>query len=173
MKYLVAAALYALVSLSALAQPNDLIINGVGTAQLSWTLPTSNTDGSPLPAADIANVGVFYGQSRFSSGTTLRNGCAAAPTSLSSTLCYAGARTIGGTQVGTQIELELSQAQTVAFAVAVLDVRGKISAYSNEATKTFRLVLESPPNAPVLNSVNVSMTCSTNYPEVTCSLTVE
>lgn len=157
------------------AQPTGLIINGQGTATLTWQRPTTNIDGAPLAAADITGYGVFFGpQSRFSSGTTLRAGCAATPISLTSTTCYAGATQIaGGTTATAPITLQLSTSQTVYFALAAQKTGGGISPYSNEASKIFELAVDAPPNAPVLQNVAVSITCTTNDPQITCTFTVQ
>lgn len=153
--------------------PAGLIINGQGSVTLTWTLPTTDELGNILPAGSLANLGIFYGQSRFSSGTTLRTGCTDRPTSLSSTLCYSGtAALLPGNATSTPLVLQLSSSQTVSFAVAALSMGGGISRYSNEAAKIFTLQTSAPPGAPVLNSVAVTMTCTTNLPQVTCTFTI-
>jgi hypothetical protein len=168
----VAAAL--LVPIWAHGQPTGLIINGQGTATLTWTLPTTDELGNALPASSIANVGVFYGVSRFSSGTTLRAGCTDRPTSLSSTLCYAGtAPMLPGSATSTPLTLQLDSSQTVYFAAAVLATGGGISRYSNEAAKIFTLQTSAPPATPILVDVQVSIVCTTNLPEVTCSFAIQ
>lgn len=166
------AAIAALVAFGAHAQPG-VIINGTGTATLTWTRPTTNTDGTPLAASAITGYGVFFGQSRFSSGTTLRTGCTAAPTSLTSTTCYAGAAQIAGTLQSSPVTLSLATSQTVYFALAAQRTGGAISAYSNEVARVFTLQVNAPPNAPVLQDVQVTMNCTTNDAAVTCVFTVQ
>lgn len=168
--------LLALLSAPIGAFAQGVVINGQGTATLSWTRPTTNTDGSPLAQADITAYGVFFGpQSRFSSGTTLRSGCTATPPALTSTTCYAGAVQIaGGATQGAPVTLTGITSNTrIYFAVAAQRTGGQISAYSNEAFKDFVVTVNAPPSAPVLQDVNVTVTCTTNDPQITCSITVE
>ena len=62
---------------------------------------------------------------------------------------------------------------SVYFAVAAYDSGGLLSGYSNEAVKTFTLELAAAPHAPVLQSVDITMTCVTDDPQVTCKFTVQ
>ena len=166
-RYVITLALALCTLVPAYTSAQGVIINGQGTATLTWQRPTMNTDGSALAASEITSYGVFMGpQSRFSSGTTLRAGCTATPASLSSTACYSGASTIVGTLLTTPVTIALTQNARIHFALAAMKTGGAISAYSNEAFKDFVLQVNAPPGAPNITNVAVSVTCTTNDPAV-------
>jgi hypothetical protein len=84
-----------------------------GTATLSWTAPTQNTDGSPL--LDLAGYHVYWGTS---SGA------------------YTSSATIDNPSVTTYIVDNLLSGTTYYFATSAYNSTGVQSNYSNEASKT-------------------------------------
>lgn len=86
-----------------------------GTATLSWTAPTTNTDGTPL--TNLAGFKVYYGTSPGSYG---------APINVGNVTSYP----VTGLGSGTYY-----------FAVTAYDASGSESGFSNEGSKTFVAVL--------------------------------
>lgn len=84
-----------------------------GTATLSWTAPSQNTDGSPL--VDLAGYNVYWGTS---SGA------------------YSNSATIDNPSVTTYIVDNLVSGTTYYFATSAFNSAGVQSNYSNEASKT-------------------------------------
>lgn len=163
-------------ALDAHAQPTPTV---VAPTTLNWTAPTAHGTGSsapagtPLAAGDLTGYALFFGQSRFSSGTTLRTGCTVRPASATSTACYANTRPVAlGTT--TTFDLTLTQSQTIYFALASLGRNGGIGDYSGEAPKQFTInVPVSPaPATGVTVTISVSVTCTTSDPNVGCTVTV-
>lgn len=169
---------------SAQTLPDGLIINGSGQASITWTLPTTYVDGTTLDPAQRSGFVLFYGSgSRFSSGTTPRPECLDTstpalqrPRSLTDAGCYPSRADIAnGSVTSTQLTMSLTQATTIYFAAVTRSANGSWSAYSNETAKRFVLNVNDlrMPSAPVLQSIGVSMTCTTSRPtEFTCSFQV-
>ncbi len=165
------------------AQDPNLIINGVGTATITWTAPTEYTNGDPLPLADIDGYVIFYNdQSRFESdGTTLRSGCTASPeSSRTDPSCYPTAVDITAGGSSSQVlTFQLDQDVTLHFAMTAYvrggNVFGDWSTYSPEVTKSFTLSVNDmrPPGSPVIESIDMTIECTTNQAQVTCSFTVQ
>ena len=84
-----------------------------GSATLSWTPPTENTDGSPL--TDLAGYKVYWGSS---SGN------------------YTNSATIDNEGVTTYVVTDLLEGTTYYFTTTAFNELGVESSYSNEATKT-------------------------------------
>lgn len=171
-----------LLGLPAFAQSN-LIINGQGTATITFTAPTEYTNGDPLPPEDLSGFVIFYNDaSRFESdGTTLRAGCTASPeSSRTDSSCYPTAIDLAdGSTTSQQLTFQLSEDVTLYFAMTAYVRQGLAfgdwSVYSGEVTKSFVLQVDDsrPPNAPVIESIDMTITCTTNLPQVTCSFTVQ
>lgn len=173
------ALLLALLPVFALAQtaPPGVIINGEATATLQWTAPTQYEDGTALDPADIAGYVIFWSEGgRFlADGTTLRGGCTEQPEgSRNDAGCYPNVIDLSdGSSTGEQLTLSLDQDVTIFFAAVTHDTAGLWSRYSNEAAKAFTLsVTQTEPNPPVIQSVDMAITCTTNLPSVTCTFTV-
>lgn len=173
-----------LASASAFAQvPPGLIINGTGTATISWTIPTEYTDGSPLPASDINGYVIFYhDQSRFEAdGTTVRPVCSGTPQSSRADIdCYSNAIDLSdGSQVSQALTIQLSEDTTIYFTmtswVRTGNVFGDWSAYSAEVTKSFVLEVTDgrAPLPPTIESIDMTITCTTNIAMVTCTFDVQ
>lgn len=147
------------------------IVNGQGTAMLSWVAPTERTDGEPLPASELAGYTLFY-------GTRSRSGrdCAP-PMGPTDSTCYPSRTQFdNGAATSGVLTLELTESTTIYFALAARDTGGLMSDYSNERAKVFTLELEELPPAepaePQLLEVGVSITCTTDQPRVLCTFTV-
>ncbi|MDO8426418.1 MAG: CFI-box-CTERM domain-containing protein [Deltaproteobacteria bacterium] len=85
-----------------------------GDATLSWSPPTTNTDGTPL--SDLGGYKFYYGTAQKSYTQTVDVG-----------------------NVSTYKVMSLAEGSTFYFAVAAYSTSGKESAYSNEASKTIAL----------------------------------
>lgn len=166
---------------SALAQSN-LIINGVGTATITFTAPTEYTNGDPLPPEDLDGFVIFYNdQSRFDAGTAnLRPGCTANPASRTDPSCYPTALDLAdGSTTSQSLTFQLSEDVTLYFAMTAYvrdgNAFGDWSTYSAEVSKSFVLQVDDarPPNAPTIESIDMTITCTTNQAQVTCSFTVQ
>jgi hypothetical protein len=83
-----------------------------GSASLSWTIPTENTNGTP--ATNLAGYHIYYGTN---------------PAALDSVIDVPGAQT-------TQYEISNLSSGTYYFAVAAYNSLGVDSANSNEGSKT-------------------------------------
>lgn len=146
--------------------PGNLIIEGQGTAALSWEAPTEREDGSPL--TNLAGFVIFWGdESRVGR-------CASDyPTAKDDASCYpASFDVMNPGATGESLVLELSETTTIYFAAIAYDSAGELSRYSNEASKRFELVINAPPGAPTSLEVAVSMSCSTNDARITCEFVI-
>jgi len=150
------------------------IINGQGTAILTWTAPTLNEDGTPFLASDTAGFVIFWGpQSRFDSAGVLRTGCTDRPLSRASQGCYASVLDLtDGTARTSTLTIPLTAGATLSFALTAVSKTTGWSRYSNEVSKVFTLTTTStaPPVAPVVQSVTMTFTCTTNVATVTCTI---
>lgn len=164
------------------ASAQGLIVNGEGIADLIWTAPTEydvigTNPPQSLPITDIAGYVLFWHDaSRFEfDGVTLRPGCAAKPVgSRNDASCYPNVVDItDGTATTRQLSFVLSTDVTLSFAIVAHTINGLWSDYSNELDKTFTLIVDSSPGAPVLQSVDLVITCTTNLPNVTCDFVVQ
>ena len=151
------------------AQPSGVIIDGQGSATLSWVRPTENTDGSPLAVTDIDHFTVYYGEES-------RTGrCPDTPAVDGDTTCYqATSQVSNGGVTSSMMNFSLTEDTTIYFAITAVHSNGQSSAYSGEATKTFTvLVTGVTPEAPTAVDVEVSMTCMTDDAAFTCTIMVE
>lgn len=114
------------------------------TAKLSWSVPTTRENGSPLKSTDIASYKVRWGTAP---GKTTATVTAITGTSYD----WAAPLTVGAD--GTV---------TAYFSVAAIDTDGRESKRSVEASKTFRLIDDSPPSPPVITVV-VTCTAPTGF----------
>lgn len=150
----------------------DMVVDGIGTAALKWTPPTTYVDGTPLEPADIAGYVVFWGeQSRFQAdGSTLRMDCSNRPlNSRTDATCYPNVVDLtDGQATGRELTFQINKETTLYFSVAVHDTSHDWSAYSNEISKPFVLSVDSPPGAPVLESITLQISCKANLPDVKC-----
>jgi hypothetical protein len=140
----------------ALAQPpTGVIVDGQGTATLSWQRPTQNTDGSPLPIEDIAGYTVHWGETsgNYDANSEITN----------------------GTVSSSMLDIALDGPTTIYFAMTATHVNGQVSALSNEVSKTFELEVtdDREPNPPELLDVALSITCETDTAGVSCEFTVQ
>ena len=87
---------------------------GTGSAMLSWTPPTQNTDGSPLN--DLAGYRIYWG---------------------TSTGSYAHSVTVNNPGLATYVVTELAPAQWY-FAVTAYSASGTESGHSNSTTKNIQ-----------------------------------
>lgn len=178
-------ALFAPIVFAAAAGP---IINGQGTATLTWTNPTQNVDGTPIAAPGVQGFVLFWGnQSRFGRclgapatdpGAVLNSTVADKPAGKLDTSCYPNRLEVTpGSANSKALTLSLNSTQTIYFALAAYTGTGAtiadISSYTNQVSKVFTLATTAPPNPPLLNSVNVSINCTTSDPNVTCTFTVQ
>jgi len=85
-----------------------------GSALVSWTAPTTNTDGTPL--SDLAGFKIYY-------GTTLGN--------------YPNTITLSGAN-HTSYQIDNLVPDTYHFVVTAFDITGNESSYSNVASKTIQ-----------------------------------
>ncbi len=172
-----------LFSITAFAQtPTGVIIDGSGTATITWTAPTEYTDGSPLPAADLKGFVIYYSsQSRFEAGGTIRPGCSASP--VSGRLdpdCYANSIDLpNGAQVSEPLTIPLDADTTIHFSMTSWvrsgNTFGDWSRYSSEVAKIFTLEVTDGrvPVDPTIESIDLTITCTTNMAMVTCSFNVQ
>ncbi len=140
---------------AAFAQEPGVIVNGQGTASLSWQRPTQNTDGTTLPLEDIAGYRVYWGEDQANLTSMFDIG--------------------NGAVTSSEVTLSLDGPTTVYFAMTAIHVNGAESALSNIASKTFELEVDDGrvPNPPEALDVQISVTCETDTPGVTCSFTVQ
>lgn len=158
--------------------PPGLIVDGKATATLNWTPPTTRADGSALDPQEIAGFMLYWSDGgRFlADGATYRTGCGpkAIPT-MFSTSCYSSALDLadGSTTTHTQT-LTLEQDTTLFFTMATYDTDAAWSDYSNEISKNFTVEIEgNDPGAPVLETVDFTISCTTNKSSVNCTFTVQ
>lgn len=137
---------------NALAQ--GVIVDGQGTATLSWQRPTEHTDGSPLSIEDIAGYTVHWGETSgdYDANVEIEN----------------------GTVSSSMLDIALDGPTTIYFALTARHVNGTESDFSNERSKIFALEIvdEREPNPPELIDVAISITCETDTAGVTCAFTV-
>ncbi len=154
------------------AQEPGLIINGEATATITWQAPTDHEDGTALDPEDIAGYALYWG---IDPGA---GNCSDRPTPLLDP-CYGNALDLtDGTLTTTQLTFALNGETTLYFVgvAYVLGVDGDPlwSRYSNEISRRFVLsITQSPPAAPVLIDIVMSVTCTTNRASVTCEFSVE
>lgn len=172
-------------SLNAFADepPTGVIVDGQGAVTLTWTHPGTYTDDSALDPADIAGYAIHWGSSRFDENGDLRQDCAAKPESTPlETTCYGNTIDLsGGAASSGSFTLPLAGDGTVYFAVILYletrpwadPVSDDWTNYSPEAAKIFTLSTETRvPSDIVEINVNVTVTCTTSEPSVSCDFTV-
>lgn len=108
------------------------------SADLSWTIPTERTDGTPIEPEEIASYRIFYGVD-------------AAP----------GAEPVAIVEDGQTKTLTIELAPraeryTVQFAVAAVDTSGIVSEWSNIAVQSFMVRSTARPMPPTELRVNVT-----------------
>ena len=149
------------------------IINGQATATMSWTRPTERVDGTVLPLSEIAGYVLYW-------GTSSRVGkCGTDPVSRLDP-CYGNTLDlVDGTLETTPLVLSLSGDATIYFAIIAYTISEtgvvSLSAYSNEVTKRFELVItfpDAPPLPPGSFDVVMDVTCTTDQENVTCEFIV-
>jgi fibronectin type 3 domain-containing protein len=92
----------------------QVVALATGSATLSWTPPTQNTDGSPL--SNLAGYRVYWGQTQGN---------------------YSNSVTVGNAGLSRYVVDQLTPA-TWYFTVTALNAAGIESAFSNVATKTIQ-----------------------------------
>ena len=168
--------LLALLPALAWAQDPGLIIDGEATVTLTWVPPTEYEDETFLDPADLAGYVVFWDTaSRFQPDLSFRPGCGAYPVGARNDgSCYANVLDLTDGSATTELlTLTLSEDVTLHFALVAHTNNGQWSAYSNEATRSLVLRVDSPPGPPEQLDVEISITCTTNMPRVTCSFDVQ
>ena len=165
-----------------LAQAQDVIIDGEATVTLTWEPPTEYENGDPLPPEDIAGYVIYYGtESRTDIAGDFRPGCADGPQGTRTDgSCYPNVVDLSdGSLTTVPISITVDQTTTFVFAAAAFVGAGSVQAdevsrYSNEAFKTVTLeIVTTAPGAPVIQSIDMTFTCETNLPNVSCTFTVE
>lgn len=104
--------------------------------ELSWTIPTMRTDGSPLPISEIAGYNIYYGTSEGA---------------------YPNNIFVDGGQADQFIvsELAMLSATTYYFVVTTVDTNGLESRFSNPVSKATPNA--SPPGEPALMNVIIRL----------------
>lgn len=150
-----------------------VIIDGQGTATLSWVAPTEYEDGNPIAVTDLTGYVIYWSdQSRFTTGGTLRPGCSELPVGTrTDSSCYANVIDIADGQATSEaITFSLNQTTTLYFAAVAHVSSGEWSLYSNEAMQEFVLVVDFPqPGPPTQLDLEISVTCTTDQPNVSCT----
>ena len=144
--------------LALLSQTAEAIeVNGTGTADLSWTEPTTNTDGSPL--TDLAGYNLKWG---------INNACSAFPNSLpiNNPLATTTTQTFTLSSTGTF---------EFCFVMTALDGSGNESVNSNTATRTFVVTIPDilPPAPPTNIIIDMQFTCVTDVVGQPCEITIQ
>lgn len=142
-----------LLPLTAAAQQAPLF-EITGTTTLRWQAPTQNVDGTPLE--DLCCYKIYWGEQS-------RN--------------YTQELDVpDGTSTNRSFSFPLnSEGQTNwYFAMTALDDDGNESAYSNEILKivTVTVTDNRPPAPPVLDEVDMQLTCIGTSTEIICTITV-
>lgn len=142
-----------------------VVIDGTGTAQLSWTPPTQYTNGTPIGPDELVGYSIYY-------GTTSCAGIESEPNADGTSSCYASKFDIDdGTASSSSLTINITGDTTIFF-VATARTLSAESVYSNEIAKTLTVTVTAPqPNPPGLIDVAISMTCITNTPGFTCTIT--
>lgn len=150
-----------------------VIVDGQGTATLSWDAPTEYEDGTALAATDITGYVVYWSdQSRFTTAPALRPGCSDGPITVrTDASCYANVIDLTDGQATSEaINFSIDQTVTLYFAVVAHVSSGEWSLYSNEAEQEYVLVVDFPqPGAPTQLELDIQVTCTTNLPTVSCT----
>lgn len=167
---------FATIRESVVPPPVGPIVDGVGEATLTWVAPTENEDGSTL--ADLSGFVVYW------DGMSSRNRCGDYPVGKLDGFCYGNALDVPDSAATTvDIVLSIDQDSSVYFAVTAYRVTtdpttGELvtvmSQFSNEIEKKFEIVVTdppaSPPNAPLMFSVTVTLTCTADVASATCEV---
>lgn len=166
-----------LFSLDAYAQ--EPIINGEATLTITWTPPTQNEDSTALALSEIAGYVIYWDVE------TGVGRCDPYPRRRLDP-CYSQALDLANGSLSSQtMTLNLTGDTDVFFAMAAYklvdsDDDGNdelfMSAYSGELVKQFRVDITepptSPPGAPIIQSIDIQVTCTTDTPGVTCTFEV-
>lgn len=167
---------------AAAGQAQTPVIDGQATVTLSWTAPTMYEDGTALNPSDIGGYVMFYGTASRTDGSgNFRPGCASGPQGTrTDTGCYPNVIDLSdGSLTSIPILIDVDQTTTFHFAAVAFVGAGnlgndEVSVYSNEAIKTVTLVIDSVrPGPPTSTTVEMTVTCTTNLPNVTCSFIVQ
>lgn len=122
-----------LLALPAMADP--------ATADLSWTAPTQNVDGSPI--AGIDSYTIYVRDTSTGPATTIE-----ITDPLATSYQWTG---------------DVQNGETKFYNIAVTDTLGQTSAESNQVSKTFAWNVTFDPNPPALN-VNIPITIDIQCP---------
>jgi len=163
------------------------IIDGKGTATLTWSAPTQGVGNVPL-TSPVTGYVIFWGeQSRFgrcanapttNPGPVMISNPADKPSSKVDVACYPNHLDVSSGSTASQaLILSLNKSTTVNFAIIAYlntgSVVNDLSAFSNEVNKVFTLSVSAPPLPPVLQSVSVELSCTTDDATVTCTFTAQ
>src|SRR5690606_8730615 len=135
-----------------MAQPPDLENTATSTTTVSWTLRTTRLDGSALTPAVIGGVLIYFAEDQ---------------------AALASMVSVVGDATSAVLTVDVTEETTIFFEASVVDAAGLESGRSNRASKTFTLELDSPPNPPVLEDITLDISCTTNFPEITCRFEVQ
>jgi hypothetical protein len=115
-----------------------------GPAVLTWTRPTTYTDGSPMPASDITAYGVQ---------------CTLTPTGGTAAPCVLSSATLAGNVITGSLTVTYPAQGARACFRLVTRVGTRESDPSNESCKDFAPLTPSPPtNVTITISVSLSIT---------------
>lgn len=132
----------------------QMTIEGVGVASVSWTEPNSRIDDSALLPDEIAGYSLFFGEE------SAVGRCDPAPANATDTSCYPTSAEVAGGIFETSVNVTISGATTLYFAMATRDTAGNMSAYSDETPIQLALDIQVPPRPPGDIEVEISITCT-------------
>ena len=159
------------------AQDPGLIVDGQLKLTVEWIAPTKYENGTDILAGDLTGYVIYWGtESRFLADGSLRAGCMAVPQNGPvETTCYPNVLDLtDGTALSQAITLSANQDVTFHFAMTAYTANGLWSAYSDEVPASFVMVLSSFPGRPVIQSIQLEMSCTTNNELLRCEFkTVE
>lgn len=162
MKHLLIALALALLSTPLHAQD----VSGTATVTLEWQAPTHKIDGTPLE--DLSGFVVFWGDAaRDAEGCT-------APSSLDDDACYAHAFDVADPDAASEgLTVTLDGPTELYFAMVAYRANGMISNYSNEVSRVIELEIDTPPEAPTLQDVQMQISCEHADDRVSCTFSVQ
>ena len=130
----------------------DVVISGPIT--LKWQAPTTNASGAPL--TDLAGYKIYHS---FISGQYT-----APPIEVDDQ-----------TALSWSFSLPLNETTDIFFVMTAVNTSGAESVFSNEVKKTVTITVtdDSPPAAPVLESVDLYLTCTVESEYITCTVDVK
>ena len=146
----------------------------------SWLAPTEYEDGSTIQAGELKGYVIYW-------DTASGIGRCSGPT-IKLDPCYSNSLDLNdGGAVTTPLTLTFNGDTTLFFAMTAYTERPdtdgnpatQVSVYSNEVIKIFTVQTidttppATDPGAPVLQNVNVTITCTTNQQFLECRFTVQ